>query len=164
MLSNVLVSQLHSKCICSTASLLLALAALSCDCGVSSKRVASRCAQYTHGRPLQVVGETISSFRHILSRSIQNVWYWENGSVCSKQVHGMVLSITREGSGLGEMMTLALHANRASKSFIMGRRRGSQEEFAGKVVQPHSHLQRSAKPADEIMLCCSPINRASSIA
>ena len=49
-------------------------------------------------------------------------------------VKDMVFVITGGGSGLGEMMALALDANGASKVFILGRRKASLEKVAGKAV------------------------------
>ena len=49
-------------------------------------------------------------------------------------VNDMVFVITGGGSGLGEMMALALDANGASKVFILGRREASLEAVASKAV------------------------------
>ena len=55
-------------------------------------------------------------------------------------VRGMVFAITGGGSGLGEMMSLALDANGASKVFILGRRRASLEKTAAKAVSHRSRV------------------------
>ena len=49
-------------------------------------------------------------------------------------VRDMVFVITGGGSGLGEMMALALDANGANKVFILGRRKASLEKVADKAV------------------------------
>ena len=49
-------------------------------------------------------------------------------------VNGMNFVVTGGGSGLGEMMALALDANGASKVFILGRRQASLEKVAAKAV------------------------------
>lgn len=50
-------------------------------------------------------------------------------------VHDMVFVVTGGGSGLGEMMALALEANGASKVFILGRREASLQDVASKAVR-----------------------------
>ena len=50
-------------------------------------------------------------------------------------VQGMVFAITGGGSGLGEMMALALDAHGARKVFILGRRTESLERVAAKAVR-----------------------------
>ena len=52
-------------------------------------------------------------------------------------VKGMVFVITGGGSGLGEMMALALDLNGASKVFVLGRRLSSLENATAKAVSPH---------------------------
>lgn len=49
-------------------------------------------------------------------------------------VDDMVFVITGGGSGLGEMMSLALDANGAAKVFILGRRMASLKKVAAKAV------------------------------
>lgn len=49
-------------------------------------------------------------------------------------VHGMVFVITGGGSGLGEMIALALDMNGARKVFVLGRRTASLEKVAAKAV------------------------------
>lgn len=49
-------------------------------------------------------------------------------------VDDMIFVITGGGSGLGEMMALALDANGASKVFILGRREDSLTKAASRAV------------------------------
>ncbi|KAK7902347.1 hypothetical protein LTR67_001992 [Exophiala xenobiotica] len=49
-------------------------------------------------------------------------------------VDDMVFVVTGGGSGLGEMMALALDANGASKVFVLGRRKASLEKTASKAI------------------------------
>ncbi|KAI9699907.1 MAG: hypothetical protein M1820_006969 [Bogoriella megaspora] len=49
-------------------------------------------------------------------------------------VHGMVFVVTGGGSGLGEMMALALDANGARQVFVLGRRKASLEKVAAKAA------------------------------
>ncbi len=49
-------------------------------------------------------------------------------------VDGMVFVITGGGSGLGEMMALALDANGAKAVFILGRRLESLKKVADRAV------------------------------
>ena len=55
-------------------------------------------------------------------------------------VRGMIFVITGGGSGLGEMMALALDANGASKVFVLGSRKASLEKVAGKAVSDISSV------------------------
>ena len=57
-------------------------------------------------------------------------------------VNDMVFVITGGGSGLGEMMALALDANGASKVFILGRREPSLTRVAAKAVRYFSFPER----------------------
>lgn len=50
-------------------------------------------------------------------------------------VKDMVFVITGGGSGLGEVMALALDANGASKVYILGRRQASLDKVAAKAVR-----------------------------
>ncbi|KAJ5198272.1 short chain dehydrogenase/reductase family [Penicillium cinerascens] len=49
-------------------------------------------------------------------------------------VNEMVFVVTGGGSGLGEMMALALDANGAARVFVLGRRKSSLEKVATKAV------------------------------
>jgi len=49
-------------------------------------------------------------------------------------VKDMVFVITGGGSGLGEIMALALDNNGASKVFVLGRRQASLDAVASKAV------------------------------
>jgi NADP-dependent 3-hydroxy acid dehydrogenase YdfG len=62
----------------------------------------------------------------------------------------MVFVITGGGSGLGEMMALALDANGASKVFILGRRQQSLENVASHavgVVSLHLYIRLPILPS-----------------
>lgn len=59
-------------------------------------------------------------------------------------VRDMVFVVTGGGSGLGEMMALALDANGASKVFVLGRRLAALERTAGRGVSQTGYVDVSA--------------------
>lgn len=92
-------------------------------CLTTHQQVSNRASQFPVQRPYLINAQEID----MASFSIDTLF----------NVKGMVFVITGGGSGLGEMMALALDLNGASKVFVLSRRLETLGKVAAKAVSPY---------------------------